>query len=201
MSGIRLLEQKDIELTRYNYTQWRKPVTDAMEARLCIKDLLECRLQKEKQTAQMTLSVYGKPKESNLCHYFTKGYRKFGEACSFSHNVRSSYPDSQKLFLGRLPKNITSASLVFELRKKGYTIINEPKIFRRFCPQVCLGSVEEAQKLLREGKISILGCSVDVRPYKARKHKDMVHQLNVYNGSVFLGRVSLPQNRIGENGY
>jgi len=80
-------------------------------------------------------------------------------------------------------------TLVFQLRKKGYTIINEPKIFHRFCPPVCLGSVEKAQKMLREGKISILGCSVDARPYKARKHKDVVHQLSVYNRSVFLGGV------------
>jgi len=201
MSCIRLLEQKDLELTRYNCTRWRKSVIDAMEARLGINDLLGCGLQKEKQTTKMRLSDDGEPKDMILCRHFTKGYCKLGEACSFSHSVRISHPDSQKLFLGGLPKNITSETLVFELSKKGYTIINEPKIFHRFCPQVCLGSVEEAQKMLREGKISILGCSVDVRPYKARKHKNMDRQLNVNNRSVFLDGVSLPQNRIGENGY
>jgi len=171
MSGMRLLEQKDLELTRYKCTRWRKHVIDAMEARLGINDLLGCSLQKEKKTAQRTLIDDSEPRDKILCHHFTKGYCKFGETCRFSHSVRISHPDSQKLFLGGLPRNITSETLVFELRKKGYTTINEPKIFRRFCPQVCLASIEEAQKMLREGKISILGCSVDVRPYKARKHK------------------------------
>jgi len=43
--------------------------------------------------------------------------------------------------------------------------------------------------MLREGKISILGCSVDVRPYNARTYKEMDRQLNVNNRSVFLGGV------------
>jgi len=143
-------------------------------------------VQKEKQTAQMTFSDDGKPKDKMMCHHFTKGYCKLGESCNFRHSVRICHPDSQKLFLGGLPKNITSETLVFELRKKRYTIINEPKVFRRFCPQVCFGSTEEAQRMLREGKISILGCSVDVRPFKASTQKKMNREQNVNNRSVSL---------------
>jgi len=133
----------------------------------------------------MTFSDDGKPKDKMLCHHFKKGFCKLGESCNFCHGVRICHPDSQKLFLGGLPKNITSETLVIEFRKKGYTIMNEPKVFRRFCPQVCFGSTKEAQRMLREGKISILCCSVDVRPYKARTHKEMDRQLNVNNRSVF----------------
>jgi len=137
----------------------------------------------------MTFSDDGKPKDKMLCHHFTKGYSKLGESCNFRRSDRICHPDSQKLFLCGLPKNITSETLVFELRKKGYAIINEPIVFRRFCPQVCFGSTEEAQRMLREGKISILGCSVDVRPYKARTHNVVDRQLNADNRSVFLGGV------------
>jgi len=189
MSGMRSLEESDRERTRYKNSHWRKPIKDAVEARIGINDLVEHNVQKEKLVGKMKQSNDGEPKDTILCHHFVKGYCKLGESCTFLHSGEHSHPDSQKLFLGGLPINLTSESLVFALRQKGYSIINKPKIFRRFCPQICLGSVEEAQRMLREGKITILGCRVDVRPYKACTQMEMDRQLNINNRSVFLGGV------------
>jgi len=191
MSGVRMLEQKDLERTRYNYTHWRKPAKNAMEARLGIENLLGCSLQKEKQTAQTTVRDDGQLKDKIAWNHFTKGYCKLGEACKFRHSLENAHPDSQKLFLGGLPKNLMPETLVFELREKGYNIINNPKVFRGFCPEVCLGSTEDAQRLLREGKISILGCSVDVRTFIASTQNEMNCEQNVNDRSVFLGGVPL----------
>jgi len=121
------------------------------------------------------------------CRHFAKGWCRQGEACSFEHCVKDSYPDSQKVFLGGLPHFITSSKLVEELGKQGYEVVNEPKIFRGFSPQVCLASSAAAMKILKEGKITISGCKVEVRPYKAITKKERDRQLDINKRSVFLG--------------
>jgi len=121
------------------------------------------------------------------CRHFTKGWCRQGDACSFQHIIQGSYPDSQKVFLGGLPHSITTAKLLLELGQQGYMVVNKPKIFRRFAPQVCLSSESEAKKLLQVGKIMIWGCTVDVRPYKASTEKERNRQLDTNNRSIFLG--------------
>jgi len=121
------------------------------------------------------------------CRHFAKGWCRQGDACSFQHCVKDSYPDSQKVFLGGLPHFITSSKLVEELGQQGYEVVNEPKIFRGFSPQVCLASNAGATKILKEGKITISGCKVEVRPYKAITKKERDRQIDINKRSVFLG--------------
>jgi len=117
-----------------------------------------------KQKVQKSTSKNGTV--SRKCRHFTKGWSRQGEACTFYHSAEGSNPDSQKVFLGGLPDSITPAKLLGELKQKGYTVVNQPKIFRGFSPQVCLRTTSEATKMLQE-KVMICGCAVDVRPYKA----------------------------------
>jgi len=123
----------------------------------------------------------------SLCRHFTKGWCRQGDACSFQHSVEGSYPDSQKVFMGGLPHSITPAKLLWELKQQGYVVVNEPKIFRGFSPQVCLSTTAQAMKMLREEKMMICGCAVDIRPYKASTKKERDRQLDTNNRSVFLG--------------
>jgi len=121
------------------------------------------------------------------CRHFAKGWCRQGDACSFQHCVKDSYPTGQKVFLGGLPQFITSSKLVEELGKQGYEVVNEPKIFRGFSPQVCLATNAGAMKLLKERKITICGCKVEIRPYKAVTKKERDRQLDINKRSVFLG--------------
>jgi len=121
------------------------------------------------------------------CRHFMKGWCRQGDACSFQHSVEGSFPDSQKVFLGGLPHSITPAKLTWELKQQGYMVVNQPKIFRGFSPQVCLSTTAEAKKMLREGKIMICGCTVDVRSYKASTKKERDRQLDTNSRSIFLG--------------
>lgn len=121
------------------------------------------------------------------CRHFAKGWCRQGKACSFLHSLKDSHPDNQKVFLGGLPHSITPAKLVQELGKQGFRVINEPKIFRGFSPQICLASNVEAMKMLEEGRITIGGCKVEVRPYKAITKKERDRQLDTNRRSVFLG--------------
>jgi len=123
----------------------------------------------------------------SACRHFTRGWCRQGDACSFQHSVDGSIPDSQKVFLGGLPHSLTPAKLLWELKQKGYMVVNKPKIFRGFSPQVCLSTTAEAMKMLREGKIMICGSKVDVRPYKASTKKERDRQVDTNNRSVFLG--------------
>merc|ERR1711920_848329 len=123
----------------------------------------------------------------SVCRHFTKGWCRQGDACSFKHVLEGSHPDTQKVFLGGLPHSITPAKLLWELRQQGYKVVNQPKIFRGFSPQVCLNSTEEAMKMLQQGEIMISGCKIDVRPYKASTKKERDRQLDANNRSVFLG--------------
>jgi len=123
----------------------------------------------------------------SVCRHFTKGWCRQGDSCSFQHVLEGSHPDTQKVFLGGLPHSITPAKLLWELRQQGYKVVNEPKIFRGFSPQVCLSSTEEAMKMLQQGKIMVSGCTIDVRPYKASTKKERDRQLDTNNRSIFLG--------------
>lgn len=123
----------------------------------------------------------------SACRHFAKGWCRQGDACSFQHSVKDSYPTSQKVFLGGLPHSMTTSKLLQDLKMLGYEVINRPKVFRGFSPQVCLASSAQATKMLQEKKIIICGCKVEVRPYKAITKKEQDRQLEINKRSVFLG--------------
>jgi len=125
--------------------------------------------------------------KSRHCRHFLKGHCDRGDSCGFLHDQSLFCTDLQKVFLGGLPAYLTSSLLRKKLTEQGYTVLNNPKILRWFSPQVCLGSVEEAQRLVEKGNIVIDKTVVRVRPYeeftrnKKKKLPDEVER------SVFLG--------------
>lgn len=127
-------------------------------------------------------------RKRRLCRHFLKGHCKRGRACDFLHDSSIFCPDLQKVFLGGLPAHITENTLRSKLAEQGYTVINKPKVLRGFTPQVCLGSIEEAQRLIEKGKINIDGSLVDVRPYEAFAKDNLDKKLpDDIKRSVFLG--------------
>jgi len=130
-------------------------------------------------------------RKRRLCRHFLKGHCKRGKSCDFLHDPSIFCPDFQKVFLGGLPAHITESRLLEKLTEQGYTVINKPKVLRGFTPQVCLGSVQEAQQLIKEGRIFIDGSQVDVRPYEAFAKDDLDQRLpDDTKRSVFIGGLS-----------
>jgi len=172
----RLLEDKKHNLLRYHHIE-KSPnrIIETFSPREKPVELTKYRLKRKDKT------------HVPYCWHFIRGYCKRGNTCDFQHISKASRPDSWKVFLGGLPRYITAAQLIEELAKQGYHVINEPKIFRGFSPQVCLGSMDEAQRLLRKGKVSIIGTNVEVRPYQAFTKKEFDRQLDINKRSVFLG--------------
>merc|ERR1719195_1514463 len=154
-------------------------------------------VQFERSIIQEHLEGFGEKREApqedqnrkrRLCRHFLKGHCKRGKACDFLHDSSIFCPDLQKVFLGGLPAHITEATLRSKLSEQGYTVINKPKVLRGFTPQVCLGSVEEAQRLIEKGKINIDGSVVDVSPYEAFAKDNLEKKLpDDIKRSVFLG--------------
>jgi len=151
----------------------------------------------ERSFIQEHLEGFGEKREApqedqnrkrRLCRHFLKGHCKRGKACDFLHDSSIFCPDLQKVFLGGLPAHITETSLKHKLAEQGYQVINRPKVLRGFTPQVCLGSVSEAQQLIEKGKINIDGSLVDVRPYEAFAKDNLEKKLpDDIKRSVFLG--------------
>jgi len=188
MSEVQLLEQQDFERSKWCQTDC-KIRNNTFNSKVRINDMNFTKMLGDTERVQKKRIVNDNDKEKYVCRHFAEGYCKLGDVCNFQHNVLDSHHDSQKVFLSGLPYSITSETLVLELKKKGYNVINKPKICRRFSPQVCLGSIQEAQNMLHIGKVSIIGCNVDVRPYKRFVQKDLDRQLNINNRSVFIGGV------------
>jgi len=140
-----------------------------------------------------------KPNDScrkrRLCRHFVKGYCLRGVACDFLHDPSIFCSDAQKVFLGGLPLHLTPTSLKEKLEEQGLTVVNQPRILRGFTPQVCLGTVQEAEMLIARSYIIIDEQRVDVRPYQ---DQDRLRQAlpRVVERSVFLG--GLPENTTGD---
>jgi len=128
-------------------------------------------------------------RKRRLCRHFVKGFCIRGDACDFLHDESVFCTDEQKVFLGGLPLNFTPEVLKDKLEAKGFRVLNKPKIMRGFTPKVCLGSVEEAEKLIAQRYIFIGKHRVDVRPYQ---DKDQLRKglPSVVKRSVFLGGLS-----------
>jgi len=136
-------------------------------------------------------------RKRRLCRHFLKGHCKRGKTCDFIHDSSIICPKIQKVFLGGLPSHIVESTLKEKLAEQGYPVINKPKVLRGFTPQVCLGSVQEAQRMIEKGKIKIDGVLVDVRPYEAFAKDNIKKKLPVdIKRSVFLG--GLPIGTTGQ---
>jgi len=125
--------------------------------------------------------------KSRHCRHFLKGHCERGESCGFRHDHSVFCTDLQKVFLGGLPEHLTARLLRKKLAEQGYTILNNPKIIRWFSPQVCLGSVEEAQRLVEKGTIIIDGSVIRVRPFEAFTRDNKKKLPDEVERSVFLG--------------
>merc|ERR1712061_153155 len=125
--------------------------------------------------------------KSRHCRHFLKGHCERGESCGFRHDHSVFCTDMQKVFLGGLPPHLTSSLLRKKLTEQGYTVLNNPKILRWFSPQVCLGSVEEAQRLVEKGTIVIDGAVIRVRPFEAFTRDNKKKLPDEVERSVFLG--------------
>jgi len=136
-------------------------------------------------------------RKRRLCRHFLKGHCKRGKACDFLHDPSIFCSELQKVFLGGLPSHIVESTLKEKLAEQGYTVINKPKVLRGFTPQVCLGSVQEAQRMIEKGKIMIDDVLVDVRPYEAFAKDNLEKKLpDDIKRSVFLG--GLPNGITGQ---
>lgn len=154
----------------------------------------------QKSQMQSDAVVTGQKQEfqqkSRHCRHFLKGHCERGESCGFRHDHSVFCTDLQKVFLGGLPGHLTASLLREKLAGQGFTVLNNPKIIRWFSPQVCLGSVEEAQKLIKKGTIVIDGSVVRVRPFEALTRDKKKKLPDEVERSVFLG--GLPTGTTGE---
>jgi len=121
------------------------------------------------------------------CRHFLKGHCKRGDACGFRHDRSVFCSDKQKVFLGGLPPHLTGNLLREKLEEQGYTVLNQPKIKQWFSPQVCLGSVEEASRLIEKRTIVIDGTCIRVRPYEGFSRDNKKTPADEVERSVFLG--------------
>lgn len=128
--------------------------------------------------------------KSRHCRHFLKGHCERGESCGFRHDRSVFCTDMQKVFLGGLPPHLTSSLLRKKLTEQGFTVLNNPKILRWFSPQVCLGSVEEAQQLVQKGTIVIDTVVVRVRPFEAFTPDSKKKRPDEVVRSTFLGGLS-----------
>jgi hypothetical protein len=147
-----------------------------------------------KSQTQSDSSKTSKPQEplqkSRHCRHFLKGNCERGDSCGFRHDHSVFCTDLQKVFLGGLPAHLTSSLLRKKLTEQGYTVLNNPKILRWFSPQVCLGSVEEAQRLVEKRTIVIDNAVVQVRPFEAFSRDNKKKLPDEVERSVFLGGLS-----------
>jgi len=134
-------------------------------------------------------------KTRSLCRHFIKGFCLRGESCNFVHDLSLFCPDEQKVFLGGLPLWLTPVMLRKKLNELRVNILNNPKVLRGFCPEICLGSVQEAMELIARQWIWIGDRRVDVRPYQSNYQlRDSIP--HAARRSVFLG--GLPENTTGD---
>lgn len=134
-------------------------------------------------------------RKRRLCRHFVKGFCIRADSCEFLHDPSIFCTDDQKVFLGGLPLHMTPAILKAKLKEQDLTVLNTPRIMRGFTPQVCLGSVEEAEKMIAKRCIYIDNHRVDVRPFQDREQLRQGLP-SIVKRSVFLG--GLPENTTGE---
>lgn len=125
----------------------------------------------------------------STCRHFIKGFCLRGESCNFLHDLSVFCIDDQKVFLGGLPLWLTPMMLKTKLCELGLTVLNFPKVLRGFCPELCLGSIQETMEFIARRYIRIGDRRVDVRPYqREQQFRDGIP--NASRRTVFLGGLS-----------
>jgi len=174
---------RDLMEKSFNYSSPQKNVADEF-----VKGFVEKRIAWDQDHSS---SSDEQTRKRRMCRHFVKGHCKRGNACDFLHDKSIFCPNSQKVFLGGLPAHLTEVTLRQKLAEQGYEVINKPKVLRGFTPQVCMSSVEEAQRLIEKRNILIDGTLVDVRAYEAfTKCEAEKIQPDEFKRSVFLGGLS-----------
>jgi len=79
----------------------------------------------------------------------------------------------RSVFLGGLRSGTTGQIIKNELKMLGMIVVNHPIIKAGFTPQVILADIEQAEQLVRIGKVRIFGALVDIRPYVATRERVM----------------------------
>jgi len=139
------------------------------------------------QSESITSRPPNPQERSKLCRYFLKGHCIRGDNCGFRHDRSVFRNDRQKVFLGGVPPNFTGNQLRVKLAEEGYTVLNNPKVLRWFSPEVCLGSVEEARRLIDKGSIVIDGVFLRVRPFEGKTKDSRKIPADVVERYVCLG--------------
>jgi len=134
-------------------------------------------------------------RKRRLCRHFVKGFCHRGSSCDFLHDPSIFCSDDQKVFLGGLPLHFTSGLLKSKLEEKGLIVLNNPRIIRGYTPEVCLGSAEEAEKLIAGQHIYFGQHRVDVRVFRDKEQLRHVVPCAAKR-SVFLG--GLPEGTTGD---
>jgi len=143
-----------------------------------------CAAESNSNNADQKQEPRHKPKH---CKHFLNGDCDRGKYCGFRHDYSLFCTDMQKVFLGGLPKHLTSTKLRQILSEQGYTVLNNPRINRWYTPQVCLGSIAEAKRLVEQGTIVIDGKIIRVRPFEAFTRDKKKKPPDEVRRSVFLG--------------
>lgn len=142
-----------------------------------------------KQSKHISNSKLVKPsvvKRVRHCRHFLKGHCDRGKGCGFIHDRSIFCSDRQKVFLGGVPRWFSPSILRQKLSALGYTVLNIPRILPGFSPEVCLGSDDEAQKLIETGNIILDGVCVSVRPFKYQ-NPDIGIRCSVFLGGLATG--------------
>jgi len=124
---------------------------------------------------------------SKPCRHFLRGYCQRGNSCCFQHSFTDADYHAQKVFLSGLPPDITEVSLRKQLSDLGCNVVNKLLSLHKSWPRVCLGSTQEAQMLLKRGKILISGRIVEVRSWQQVAEKQRERVEDITRRSVFLG--------------
>jgi len=141
----------------------------------------------EKLNPQQLFWLNNSPRST--CRHFIKGFCLRGESCNFLHDLSVFCIDDQKVFLGGLPLWLTPMMLKTKLCELGLTVLNYPKVLRGFCPELCLGSIQETMEFIARRYIRIGDRRVDVRPYqREQQFRDGIP--NASRRTVFLGGLS-----------
>lgn len=201
------MNQREVEYLRHNRMIQKYLAYLLLSTRLDMQAAERSRMWEiEKQKREIAQKIHAtelqkaetQNRKRRLCRHFLKGFCNRGKSCDFLHDSSIFCADLQKVFLGGLPSYITEFSLRQKMAAQGYHVINKPKVLRGFAPQVCLASVEEAQKLIKKGKIIIDGSHVDIRPYEEfAKDAPGNNVSDEIKRSVFLG--GLPNGITGKD--
>jgi len=104
---------------------------------------------------------------TRLCADFLLGKCKKAHKCTLLHDISFMVPDEQKVFIGGIPRNTSSRTLIKAVETCGFKVLNIPKCNPTgFAPKVCMESVEHAKAFLKVARIQVGKNIADVRRFK-----------------------------------